>query len=55
MPSDKFAPGRGSWYLMMRAAKKPIEIHYYIPETGHVPTMPILIIMPGIGRNADGA
>lgn len=56
MPSDKFAPGRGivvfDEYAPLK--EKPIEIHYYIPETGHVPTMPILIIMPGIGRNADG-
>lgn len=33
---------------------KPVDIYYYIPSTGNMNEMPVLIVIPGVGRNAEG-
>lgn len=52
---DKFKAGQGiveySRYEPLKS--RPIRIHYYIPTQGDVKKMPILFVLPGVGRNAD--
>ncbi len=50
-----FIPGAGK--VLYRCENpfqgKEIDIYYFIPD-GNIETMPVLIVMHGVGRNADG-
>lgn len=50
-----FKTGKGvvSFTAYQSLEKKPINVHYYIPENGDSKTMPILFVMPGTERNAN--
>lgn len=51
---NAFAPGSGivSYAGYAPLASRPVKIHYSIPESGDIATMPVLFVLPGLERNA---